>query len=152
MHSEALWQICYWWKLVKNHGNNIAEVKICAQISNNLPLIYSQSVSLCVLYVLSLKGKRVVSERVEKSSPASLAGIKHSTEGGGEPLDTTTGRKDCPKSQVTFSRHVYTFSLPWKSIFIAICICLCLMHWILYKQQSLVYYFISEMAIDFEVL
>ncbi|KAF4083905.1 hypothetical protein AMELA_G00122610 [Ameiurus melas] len=42
------------------------------------------------------KGKRVVSERVEKSSPAGLAGIKHSSEGSGELLDTTAG----PKTQV----------------------------------------------------
>ncbi|XP_026790154.3 coiled-coil domain-containing protein 9B isoform X3 [Pangasianodon hypophthalmus] len=46
------------------------------------------------------KGKRVVSERVEKSCPAGLAGIKHSTDGRGEPLDTNAGRRDCPKSQV----------------------------------------------------
>ncbi|XP_053366233.1 coiled-coil domain-containing protein 9B isoform X3 [Clarias gariepinus] len=46
------------------------------------------------------KGKRVVSEKVEKSSPPGLAGTKHSTEGRGEPLETTAGRRDCPKSQV----------------------------------------------------
>ncbi|KAK3563143.1 hypothetical protein QTP86_016377 [Hemibagrus guttatus] len=45
-------------------------------------------------------GKRVVSEKVEKSSPASLAAIKHSTEGRREPLDNTAGRKDSSKSQV----------------------------------------------------
>ncbi|KAF5893673.1 coiled-coil domain-containing protein 9B isoform X3, partial [Clarias magur] len=46
------------------------------------------------------QGKRVVSEKVEKSSPPGLAGTKHSTEGRGEPLDTTAGRRDCPKSQI----------------------------------------------------
>lgn len=42
----------------------------------------------------------MVSEKVEKSSPVGLAAIKHSSEGRREPLDNTTGRKDCPKSQV----------------------------------------------------
>ncbi|XP_027028673.1 coiled-coil domain-containing protein 9B isoform X1 [Tachysurus fulvidraco] len=46
------------------------------------------------------KGKRVVSERVEKGSTAGLAGIKHSTEGRRETLDTTAGRKDCTKCPV----------------------------------------------------
>lgn len=44
----------------------------------------------------------MVSERVEKNSPAGLAEIKHSSEGRGEPLDTTAGKKDSSKSQVSF--------------------------------------------------
>ncbi|KAF7704159.1 coiled-coil domain-containing protein 9B isoform X1 [Silurus meridionalis] len=46
------------------------------------------------------KGKRVVSERVEKSSPTGVTGIKLSNEGSREPIDCTAGRKDCSKSQV----------------------------------------------------
>lgn len=60
----------------------------------------------------------MVSERVEKSSPAGLAGIKHSTEGRGELLDTPAG----PKNQVTFGRHVRTLFLPGYSSSICICV------------------------------
>ncbi|TTC73827.1 hypothetical protein Baya_14735 [Bagarius yarrelli] len=49
----------------------------------------------------SPSGKRVVSEKVEKSSYAGLAGIKPSTEGRTEPPETSARRTDCLNSQVT---------------------------------------------------
>lgn len=61
----------------------------------------------------------MVSERVEKSSAVCLSGEKHSTEGGGELLDTA-GRRDCPKSQVTKGRQIHTLILHANSLLIHI--------------------------------
>lgn len=84
-YIEALWQNCYQGKLVEKSFN----------------------LEFLAINVLSLQGKRVVSERVEKSSAVGLSGDKHSTEGRGQLLDTTAGRRDCPKSQVTKRRQTH---------------------------------------------
>lgn len=107
----------------------LQKVKLGAQILNKLLLVYSQAayVSTWTLCVLSLQGKRVVSEQMEKSSPAGQPGTKHSTEGRGTPLDTTAGGRDCLKKQVTYEGIYVCTNVMVISVFLTFFICLLLM-------------------------